>query len=138
MAEAATVHVVVVAAVTDSQRGLLLVRKRDDGLWGCPKGWLQPGETLRDAVKRKVSEETGVLVSTEKILSISSHLTSESPTPEGDLRIIVLCHPLAGQPRPGENELEVTFHSLDGLPELRDDQGEWIPAAVGGQAELLE
>lgn len=137
MADAATVHVVVVAAVVDTTRGLLLVRKRDDGVAGCPQGWMRPGESIKETAKRKVSEESGVLCSVEAVLAMRTRLRSDSP-PEGDLQILVKCHPLAGAPRPGIFELDAGYVPIAELPELRDDMGEWILRSLDGAGEILE
>ena len=130
-------HVVVVAAVIDPARGLLLVRKRDDGVWYCPQGWLRPGEDLRDTAKRKVSEETGVLVSVEKVLAMRSRMLHDSP-PEGELMVLVRCHALAGTPRPGICELDAAYTPMEALPEMAPHQAEWILEALAGNGRLLE
>ncbi|MFN7972058.1 MAG: NUDIX domain-containing protein [Acidobacteriota bacterium] len=129
-----TVHVVVIAVVTDP-RGMLLVRTRDDGQWMCPQGWLRPDESVKDTAKRKVSEETGVLVSVERMLGMKSRLASPAV---GELWILLKCHPLAGTPRPGIMELDAVFTPLDALPELKDGQRDWIQEALAASELLLE
>lgn len=50
------------AVVVDSDRVLLLWRHRfitDSWGWEIPAGWVEPGESLRDAARREVEEETG-------------------------------------------------------------------------------
>ncbi len=39
---------------------ILLVQRRDDGLWAMPGGLVEVGETVADAVTRELWEETGV------------------------------------------------------------------------------
>ena len=53
------------AVVLDASGRLLLIRRGHDphaGLWSLPGGRVEPGETLEQAVRREVLEETGLLV----------------------------------------------------------------------------
>ncbi|MEU8580132.1 NUDIX hydrolase [Streptomyces abikoensis] len=57
---------VVGAVITDPDgRVLLLHRPADDylgGLWELPSGGVEPGESLTEALRREVAEETGLIV----------------------------------------------------------------------------
>nr|WP_227467021.1 NUDIX domain-containing protein [Nocardioides lijunqiniae] len=48
-------------------RHVLLQKRGDDGSWGLPGGALNPGETLEQAARRELLEETG-LVAGELVL----------------------------------------------------------------------
>lgn len=50
----------VALAIKNSDRSLLLVRKKDSGQWGLPSGGLLRGEQLKEAVYRELKEETGL------------------------------------------------------------------------------
>ena len=53
------------AVVQDAAGRLLLIRRGHDphaGLWSLPGGRVEEGETLEQAVRREVREETGLLV----------------------------------------------------------------------------
>ena len=53
---------VVDAAVFDEAGCILLVQRRDDGLWAMPGGALEVGETPAEGACRETLEETGVVV----------------------------------------------------------------------------
>jgi len=50
----------VLARVRDANRRLALVRNEWSDGWFLPGGGVEPGETLREAAAREVSEETGL------------------------------------------------------------------------------
>lgn len=51
---------VVIMLVTDGERCLLGRQKQFlKGMWSCLAGFLEPGETIEDAVKREIFEESG-------------------------------------------------------------------------------
>jgi 8-oxo-dGTP pyrophosphatase MutT (NUDIX family) len=49
---------------------ILLQRRTDDGLWGIPGGALEPGETLEDAARRELAEETGLVAGDLRLLDV--------------------------------------------------------------------
>ena len=62
-----------VSAVIFDRRGRLLLQQRSDGgQWGLPGGSVEIGESLRDAVIREVSEETGLRVTPGRLVGLYS------------------------------------------------------------------
>ena len=62
-----------VSAVIFDRRGRLLLQQRSDGgQWGLPGGSVEIGESVRDAVRREVREETGLTVSMRRLVGVYS------------------------------------------------------------------
>lgn len=57
-------------AVVMREDKILLVHRRDDGLWALPGGITDPGETLAGSVLRELKEETGIDGRVRRLLGI--------------------------------------------------------------------
>lgn len=54
------VHIVTVSGLIENDEGKILLEKAPDRGWEVPGGQVEAGETLIDALKREVKEETGI------------------------------------------------------------------------------
>lgn len=73
-----------VAAVIHDQAGNLLLQEKASGEgWSLPAGAVEPGETPQDTVIREVAEETGLVVSVNKILGVFGGLDFRYTYPNG-------------------------------------------------------
>src|SRR5262245_50960103 len=68
---------------------LLLQQRTDDGLWGIPGGMLELGESLEDAARREVLEETGLIVDQLELFDVFSGRGMFHRYPNGDEAAIV-------------------------------------------------
>lgn len=57
------------AVVTDDDGRVLLIRERDR--WSVPGGGVEPGESLQEALRRELREETGVRVSVDELCAVT-------------------------------------------------------------------
>src|SRR6266852_8060804 len=57
-------------AIQDRQKGLLLCKHADRGIWVAPGGLIEPGEQPADAAVRETWEETGLTVEITGILGV--------------------------------------------------------------------
>lgn len=58
------------AHIFDAEGRLLLVRQRDSDSWSTPGGLVEPAERPADAVVREAWEETGLMVTAERIVGV--------------------------------------------------------------------
>src|SRR5919109_4040139 len=92
------------AVVRDGR--LLLVRRasrRGRGNWQVPGGFIEPDETIEQAVIREVAEEAGVTAEVEGILGLRNRW---HPDVGNSLYIVLLLRPLSGEPKPDGKEVD--------------------------------
>jgi ADP-ribose pyrophosphatase YjhB (NUDIX family) len=92
------------AVVRDDR--LLLVRRasrRGRGNWQVPGGFIEPDETIEQAVVREVAEESGVTVEVQGVLGLRNRY---DPDNGNSLYIVLLLRPLHGEPQPDAREVD--------------------------------
>jgi mutator protein MutT len=104
------------AAVVDGSRLLLIRRSKEPskGLWSVPGGVIELGETVQDAVKREVKEETGIDVQVERLLDVADAIIRDE---QGQVRfhyvvIRYLARPLTTMARPRSDVSEAKWVDL--------------------------
>jgi ADP-ribose pyrophosphatase YjhB (NUDIX family) len=68
-----TPKIAVNCGLFDDEGRLLLIRRKDNGLWALPGGFMDLGEQVRDAVLREVREETGLTIEVDRLIGVYSH-----------------------------------------------------------------
>lgn len=133
------------AVVLDDARRVLLIQRRDNGLWALPTGHVEPGETVSAAVVRELGEETGLAVRIERLIGLYSNpatqvLTMPSGRVEHFVTACFLCVPSAGTLRLQVDEVtNADFFPPDDLPSPRvEGHVAWIRAALAGGAPVVD
>ncbi len=71
--------------IENERQEILLIRRRDFGIWALPAGGLEIGETMQECVLREVEEETGLTLLDLTLVGVSSDPQIEQVTyPNGD------------------------------------------------------
>lgn len=101
---------------------LLLVQRKDNGLWGLPAGTLELGEALEECALRELEEETGLKASKLQFLQVVSGKDFYHSYPNGDEVYIVcaafLCKEYSGVACVNDDEsLGVSFFPIEALPD---------------------
>ncbi len=100
---------------------VLLDMRRDSRKWGLPGGLKELGESMEEAARRELLEETGLLAKRVRLLALCSGPEFAHTYPNGDRidQVAALYQALEveGDPRAGEQEsLEVRYFAVDRLP----------------------
>jgi ADP-ribose pyrophosphatase len=103
-----------VGAVVFRAGAVLLVKRGrmpGKGLWAVPGGRVEAGETLADAVRREVLEETGIVIDPGEPIYAFDYIER---APDGSLRfhyviVDLLAAYVSGEPHGGDDALEARF-----------------------------
>ncbi len=100
------------AVVRDGR--LLFVRRasrRGRGNWQVPGGFVEPDETIEDAVVREVAEEAGVEAEVEGVLGVRSRCDEDSGN---SIYVVLLLRGVTPEPTPDLREVDRALYlSLD-------------------------
>ncbi len=113
-----------VGAIVFRDDKVLLVKRTNHpgkGLWAIPGGRVKLGETLKEAARREVKEETGIIISPKELIYVFDLIDRDD---EGRIRfhyviVDLLAEYLSGVPSPGTDASEARWISsgeLRGLP----------------------
>jgi ADP-ribose pyrophosphatase YjhB (NUDIX family) len=122
-----------VSAMVWRGREILLMRRSDNGHWGLPGGFVELGESVADAARREVVEETGWSVELGRLIGVYSDPATqvvdysteateatEAATGRGRVQIVNLCFQAKaveqGEPTTPDETLEMGFFAADALP----------------------
>lgn len=85
---------------------IVLIRRRDNGLWALPGGIVDWGEDIPNAIQRELMEETGLeLVKIRRLVGVYS-------APDRDPRIHSICVVVEADVR-GEMEIQDTLEVME-------------------------
>ena len=120
-----------VDVVIPSDKGVVLVRRGSEpyeGQWALPGGFVQVGETVKQAAVRETAEETGLAVEVSRLVGVYSEPGRD---PRGhNVSVAFLVRVLSGQMKAASDAAEVDV--LDpGSVELAFDHARIISDAMG-------
>ena len=118
-----SIVVAVTAAIRNAQGELLLIERTDNGLWALPGGGQDIGESVVQAARREVHEETGIDVEITGLSGIYSDPKHVIAYDDGEVRQeFSLCFhakPVSGELRSGSESRQARWVSPDSLPDLK-------------------
>lgn len=116
-----------VDAILEYGKKLVLIKRKYppcEGMWALPGGIVKMDETLEQAIKREVKEETGVDCKIKKLLGAFSAIDRD---PRG--RSISICYHCTTEQEPeksSEEAKEIRLFSPSSMPELAFDHEKMI------------
>ncbi len=107
--------------IMDKDKRVLLQLRTDSNSWGIPGGCLNVGESLQDAAKREVFEETGLIVDNLKLFNVYSGEEQHWIYPDGNevyiINTVFITNNFCGTLKADKVESkEVKFFDLSNLP----------------------
>ncbi|MGD6880037.1 NUDIX hydrolase [Bacillus infantis] len=107
--------------ILDQNNKLLLQLRKDNHCWGLTGGSLEPGESLEEAAKREMYEETGLAAKNLKLFNVFSGEEFYYKLPHGDevynVTATYICNDFDGELRIDHEEVvNLAFFDVDQLP----------------------
>ena len=111
-----------VDAIILTEDSIVLIKRKNtpfQGMWALPGGFVECGETVENAVKREVREETGLDIEIERLTGVYSDPDRD---PRGHtVSVCFLCKPVGGTLRASTDSADVKKFKLSKIPELAFD-----------------
>jgi mutator protein MutT len=114
-----------VGAIVQYKGKILLIRRANEpgkGLWSIPGGLVELGETVRDAAKREVEEETGISVEIGDLIDVIDNIIRDEKGAIKFHYVLVdfLARPLSEEPiiHPSSEALDAGWFSPQELEKL--------------------
>lgn len=101
---------------------ILLQKRKDNGCWGYHGGSVELNETVEEAAKRELCEETGLTAEELNLFGVFSGPDMYYVYPNGDevsnIDVVFICRSWWGTMRVDDTEVdELRFFSPDNIPE---------------------
>ncbi|MEO6510597.1 MAG: NUDIX domain-containing protein [Nocardioides sp.] len=125
-----------VTAVVSRGEEILLVKRADNGAWTPITGIPEPGEEPAVAAVREALEETGVVVTADRLASTSTF--PDVVHANGDrasyLDLTFACTYVSGEAHVADDESsDVRWYPVDALPEMSESMRQRIADALSGE-----
>jgi 8-oxo-dGTP pyrophosphatase MutT (NUDIX family) len=107
--------------ILDQNNKLLLQLRKDNNCWGLTGGSLEPGESLEEAAKREMYEETGLVAKNLKLFNVFSGEEFYYKLPHGDevynVTATYICDDFDGKLRiDNEEVVKLGFFDVENIP----------------------
>ena len=116
-------------AVVVDQRGVLLIRRRDNGLWALPGGLAEVGESVPRAAERELREEAGIDGTATRLLGAWDSRSIGS-SPKMQMLHVAFLMEVKADARPlgdGLETPEARYFSAGDLPTLSPGHDVMVP-----------
>ena len=115
---------VVLFTIRERKLNILLVKRKDDGLWAIPGGFLQEGESLNQCAERELREETGITVPYLEQFENFSNPTRDNRTQVISVAFIAI-HPSGKLKLRADTVVsDVSWFDYETIPKLAFDHNE--------------
>jgi len=101
---------IAVSALIFEEGRVLLAHRRDIDWWNLPGGGMEVGETVDEALRREVAEETGLEAEVEQLVGVYSKPQKQ------EIVLTFRCHITGGTLTATEETRECRYFAPDALP----------------------
>ncbi len=111
------------AVIFDGDGKVLLERRSDNGFWGLPGGAVEIGESVEQAIRREVMEETALVVGVRRLIGVYSDPLryNISSYPDGNVvhwvTAVFECIRIGGELQISHESTDIRYFDAGNLPE---------------------
>ena len=119
--------------IYDKEKGILLEKRTDNGMWCVPGGALELGETLEEALRREVKEETSLEIYNLKLFDVKAgvHMVYPNKDEVYYTDVVYEINEYEGELKPDSESKELVWTPIDKLPDnIMPTQIEYIEKFV--------
>lgn len=104
--------------IYDKEKGILLEKRTDNGMWCVPGGALELGETLEEALRREVKEETSLDIFNPKLFDVRAgvHMVYPNKDEVYYTDVVYEVNEYKGELKPDAESKELCWVSVKELP----------------------
>jgi ADP-ribose pyrophosphatase YjhB (NUDIX family) len=111
------------AVIFNERNEILLVQEKSDNKWSLPGGWAEIGYSPKEVVVKEVAEETGLVVTAEKLLAVIDKKFHPHPAELTYVyKYFILCTVQSGEFNQAHDINNVSFFSQDNIPPLSENR----------------
>ncbi len=109
----------VTCIIDDKEKGILFEKRSDNGLWCVPGGAIELEETLEEALKREVKEETNLDIKNPNFFSVQSgvHIIYPNQDEVYYTDVVYVVNEYDGELKHDEESLELCWFPIKQLPD---------------------
>lgn len=119
--------------IYDKEKGILLEKRTDNGMWCVPGGALELGETLEEALRREVKEETSLDIFNPKLFDVKAgvHMVYPNKDEVYYTDVVYEINEYKGELKPDAESKELRWVPVNELPDnIMPTQIEYIEKFV--------
>ena len=130
------------AIIRDKEDKILLICRRDNGVWDLPAGRIELGESITDCLKREVREETGLEVIKAEPITLQTEPRFSFTNVFGKtyqmFTLVFLVTEWKGELVRETNETsDARFYATDELPEMSPPHAECVQDLLNYSGKLF-
>ncbi|MFD3157340.1 NUDIX hydrolase [Haloimpatiens sp. FM7330] len=138
------VHIVSVSGLIENDEGKILMLLSPDRGWEIPGGQVEEGESLTDALKREVKEETGIYIEVGNLKVVYSNVTKRVQ-PDGVSSIGSIVNfgftgkAISGELTTSEESLEVAWSDREKVLDLigKDFMRDRVKSMLSSEEKII-
>ena len=112
----------------EAENKMLLEKRTDNGMWCVPGGAIELGETLEEALRREVKEETSLDIFNPRLFDVRANVHMVYPNQDEVYYtdVVYVITEYEGELKPDAESKELRWVSLDELPKIMSTQEYYI------------